>query len=152
MNKVFTLCIVHDDSRILLGMKKRGFGMGKWNGFGGKVEPGENINEAAKREVFEEVGIEIPEPEHMGTIEFEFVGNPQILEVHVFHTKEFRGEPKESEEMRPEWFSKNKIPYEKMWKDDPLWFPLLFAGKKFEAKFLFGDGGATILEHTLTEV
>jgi 8-oxo-dGTP pyrophosphatase MutT (NUDIX family) len=26
---------------ILLAMKKRGFGEGKWNGAGGKVEPGE---------------------------------------------------------------------------------------------------------------
>ncbi|CAN0505072.1 unnamed protein product, partial [Ectocarpus sp. 12 AP-2014] len=37
-----------DDSKeILLGMKKRGFGEGKWNGFGGKVESGESVEEAA---------------------------------------------------------------------------------------------------------
>lgn len=43
--------------QILLGMKKRGFGMGKWNGFGGKVEPGETIEEGALREMAEESGV-----------------------------------------------------------------------------------------------
>ena len=47
--KQFTLVFVLDESRILLGLKKRGFGCGRWNGFGGKVEAGETIAEAAKR-------------------------------------------------------------------------------------------------------
>ncbi len=47
--KLYTLVFLVDDDRVLLGMKKRGFGAGKWNGFGGKVEPGETIEEAAIR-------------------------------------------------------------------------------------------------------
>ncbi|CAN0403706.1 unnamed protein product, partial [Ectocarpus sp. 8 AP-2014] len=47
----------HDANEILLGMKKRGFGEGKWNGFGGKVESGESVEEAAKRELMEEAGL-----------------------------------------------------------------------------------------------
>jgi hypothetical protein len=39
--------IVND--KILLGFKKRGFGLHKWNGLGGKVEPNESIAEGAKR-------------------------------------------------------------------------------------------------------
>lgn len=39
--------LVCQEGRVLLGMKKRGFGMGKYNGFGGKVEPGESIEAAA---------------------------------------------------------------------------------------------------------
>lgn len=57
--KVLTLCIIHDHPRVLLGLKKRGFGIGRWNGFGGKVEPGETVEAAAKREVLEEAGIKI---------------------------------------------------------------------------------------------
>jgi hypothetical protein len=45
-------------SSVLLGLKKRGFGAGKWNGFGGKVEQGESIRTAAIREMKEEAGIE----------------------------------------------------------------------------------------------
>jgi len=51
--KLFTLCIVLKRNEILLGMKKRGFGKGKWNGFGGKVLRGETIEKAAKRELRE---------------------------------------------------------------------------------------------------
>ncbi|MDR0650832.1 MAG: NUDIX domain-containing protein [Candidatus Peribacteria bacterium] len=41
--------------QLLLAMKKRGFGVGKWSGPGGKVEEGESISQAAVREVEEEV-------------------------------------------------------------------------------------------------
>ena len=48
-NKLYTLALIRNNDNILLGMKKRGFGVGRWNGFGGKVHSGETILEAAKR-------------------------------------------------------------------------------------------------------
>ena len=42
--------------RVLLGMKKRGFGVGKWNGFGGKLHANETMVECAARELHEESG------------------------------------------------------------------------------------------------
>lgn len=47
--KVLTLVLPTKPDHILLGYKKRGFGMNKWNGFGGKVEENESIREAALR-------------------------------------------------------------------------------------------------------
>ena len=47
MRKVLTLCLAIQDGRLLLGMKKRGFGARWWNGFGGKIEEGETIEETA---------------------------------------------------------------------------------------------------------
>jgi hypothetical protein len=38
MKKILTLCVPINDGKVLLGMKKRGFGAGRWNGFGGKME------------------------------------------------------------------------------------------------------------------
>ena len=39
-----TLCFpVNTAGDILLGRKKRGFGVTKWNGFGGKIETGETF-------------------------------------------------------------------------------------------------------------
>lgn len=45
----YTLAFIRKEDRILLGMKKRGFGVGRWNGFGGKVHSDEMILQAAKR-------------------------------------------------------------------------------------------------------
>lgn len=56
--KLFTLMLISNNEQILLGMKKRGFGMGKYNGFGGKVEAAESIIDAAIRETKEECGVE----------------------------------------------------------------------------------------------
>ena len=53
-NKLLTLTFVRESAKVLLGYKKRGFGEGRWNGFGGKVEPGETIEEGAKRFVIQD--------------------------------------------------------------------------------------------------
>jgi hypothetical protein len=65
--------------------------------------------------------------------------------VHVFRVDRFSGEPVETEEMRPEWFPVDAIPYDQMWPDDRYWLPLFLAGKKFRTRFLFGEGD-TVLE------
>jgi len=144
--KVLTLCIVHQHPRVLLGMKKRGFGEGRWNGFGGKVEKGESIEEATKRECFEEAGITVRSIEPLGTVHFEFQGNPEILEVHISKAVEFEGDPVESDEMRPQWFEIADIPFGLMWPDDRYWVPLFLKGIKFSGRFLF-DEDQRILEH-----
>jgi len=122
---------------VLLGKKKRGFGLGKWNGFGGKVEPNESIEQAAWRELKEEAGIEAIDLKPLGLILFEFENDPKLLEVHVFTTTTFKGEPTESDEMQPQWWRYDEIPYDQMWKDDAIWFPLLFGRKYFVGYFLF---------------
>lgn len=149
--KILTLCVVNDGSRVLLGMKKRGFGMGRWNGFGGKVTEGETIERAALRELHEEAGIKATNLEKRGLLTFAFEGDPQILEVHVFAVPYFTGVPSESEEMQPQWFSHRVIPFDAMWPDDKHWFPLLLAGKNFKGEFNF-RGMDTILNYQLKEV
>jgi 8-oxo-dGTP diphosphatase/2-hydroxy-dATP diphosphatase len=151
MKKLLTLCIVHQGDRVLLGMKKRGFGEGRWNGFGGKVAAGETIEEAARREMREEAGVEVKELEKMGILEFEFQGNPEILEVHVFRAQDFTGEPTESEEMRPKWYCVDEIPFDSMWPDDKFWIPMFLKDKKFKGRFLFGPGD-DILEYSLDTI
>jgi 8-oxo-dGTP diphosphatase / 2-hydroxy-dATP diphosphatase len=148
--KIFTLCLLRKDDQILLGIKKYGFGVGKWNGFGGKVEKGESIVEATKREMREEAGVEVVDLEKFGLLDFEFQDNPDILEVHIFHAKDFSGMPNETSEMKPQWFEIDRIPYAEMWPDDQFWLPLFLAGKKFKGKFLFNQEKETkIIRHNL---
>ncbi|KAM6967179.1 oxidized purine nucleoside triphosphate hydrolase [Tautogolabrus adspersus] len=149
--KLLTLVLVVRPGRVLLGMKKRGFGEGKWNGFGGKVQPGETIEDAARRELQEESGLTVDDLKKVGNITFEFVGETQLLDVHVFRADDYHGEPTESEEMRPQWFESDKIPFSEMWADDIMWFPLLLQNKKFVGHFKF-QGHDVILSHTLEEV
>lgn len=140
MKKLLTLCLLVQDGKILLGMKKRGFGAGRWNGFGGKVEAGESIEDGVKREMKEECGVEIEQMEKVGIHEFRFEKNPQeVLEVHVFRVDAFDGDPTETEEMRPRWFRLEDIPYDEMWEDDRYWLPFFLEGKKFRTKFLFDN-------------
>lgn len=152
MKKILTLCLIQNDGRILLGMKRRGFGAGRWNGFGGKVEEGETIEEAAKRETWEECGITVTEMEKVGIHEFRFESKrDEVLEVHVFRVRSYFGEPYETNEMRPQWFTTDAIPYDEMWPDDIHWLPVFLTGKKFRTKFLFGDGDR-VLENHVEEV
>ncbi|XP_068940903.1 oxidized purine nucleoside triphosphate hydrolase isoform X1 [Petaurus breviceps papuanus] len=126
-SRIYTLVLVMKPQQILLGMKKRGFGAGRWNGFGGKVEDGESIEEGAKRELLEESGLTVDTLQKIGKITFEFV------------------------EMRPQWFQLEQIPFSDMWPDDYYWFPLMLQKKKFHGYFKF-QGQDTILDYTLSEV
>jgi len=132
------------DNKILLAMKKRGFGVGKWNGMGGKVKPGEGIEAAAVRETLEEVVIDVATSSliRIARLEFYFPGGKEESnqEVHVFETGAWSGTPQETEEMRPEFFDINELPYEDMWSDDEIWIPDALIGNYFvEAAFIFDD-------------
>ncbi|MDP2735053.1 MAG: 8-oxo-dGTP diphosphatase [bacterium] len=151
MKKLFTLCIVHQGNQVLLGMKKRGFGEGRWNGFGGKVKEGESIEEAMERELLEEAGISPVSFAKRGIMEFRFAEDPVVLEVHAFHVPAFVGEPQETEEMMPQWYAVGDIPFEKMWQDDKFWLPLFLEGKTLRGRFSFSNDD-TLLDYALDEV
>ncbi len=73
-----------------------------------------------------------------------FFKDGKHLEVHVFVIRGWEGEPVETEEMRPEWFSYSKIPYENMWADDIHWLPRVIAGEKLCGKIWFNEDGKSI--------
>ncbi|XP_051996119.1 oxidized purine nucleoside triphosphate hydrolase-like [Xyrauchen texanus] len=124
-SKLLTLVLEVQPGRVLLGMKKRGFGAGKWNVFGGKVQTVETIEQAARLELLEESGLTVDTLYKIGQIKFEFIGETELLDVHIFRADTYKGEPTESEEMRPQWFDTDKIPFSQMWVDNILWFPLM---------------------------
>lgn len=139
-----TLCLLLKENQILLAMKKRSFGKGKWNGVGGKIdlEKGDkNVLDSIIREAKEEIGVNIINPEKVGLLHFTFPYKPEWDQnVHLFLAKKWEGEPEESEEMMPKWFSLSKIPYSDMWDDDKYWLPHILEGKKLTAHFVFKEG------------
>lgn len=124
--KVRTICLVTDGPKILLGMKKEGFGAGRWNGFGGRIEDGETVEAAAVRELAEESGITAAADalEKVAVVTCHFSGNPEV-ELHVFRVAFWQGEPAESKEMRPEWHDLERMPWHEMWDGDRRWLPLV---------------------------
>jgi len=134
--------------KICLAMKKRGFGAGRWNGVGGKVNEGESIEEATKREAHEEIGIVLKVMSKVAELSFTFPNNVSWNQlVHVYLTDKWEGDPVESEEMKPEWFSVNAIPFPDMWPDDIFWLPKVIDGKLIKGGFAFGEKDLILEQH-----
>jgi mutator protein MutT len=134
------------EGELLLAMKKRGFGKGKWNGAGGKVEPGETPLQAAIRETEEEVGLTPLNPRKIAEIDFYITTEPDFNNfTHVFVADKWEGEPHETEEMRPKWFPLGDIPYDKMWGDDIAWLPDVIENRRFTASYTL-DGEDNIVD------
>jgi len=132
---------------ICLAMKKRGFGVGRWNGVGGKVgdKHKETIEEAARRETKEEIGVDIGDLCKVAELTFYFPHNPAWdQQAHVFFAENWRGELSESDEMNPKWFLVDEIPYQKMWPDDEFWLPEILRGNLLKATFKFGENNVIL--------
>ena len=135
--------------RILLGMKNRGFGTGKYNAFGGKflhdddddgdvTKVKETVEECACRELKEETNIKIPiermKQSKIGIQRFTFEDNIQNeMIVHLFHT-DLSSSIEESyniigcDEITPIWFDNfDLIPFDNMFADDSLWLTTLLS-------------------------
>ncbi len=145
--KKSTLCYCIKDDQVLLAMKKRGFGSGKWNGYGGKVNENENPITAAVRELEEESGLVADEKnlQQVALVQFYFDGNP-IFECFVYTTHTWHNDPIETEEMRPQWYPISALPFVEMWAADVKWIPLILKGEKIEAEVNFNTDGSVVKE------
>ena len=147
--KHVTLLFLRRENQILLAMKKRGFGVDKWNGVGGKLDEGETPEQAAIRECQEEITVTPHNIQPAG--ELHFFDRPDVEHYcHVYVTTEWEGEPEETEEMRPQWFDTSDIPYDYMWPDDIEWMPKLLAGQLFKGTIVIEND--SIIECELEEV
>ena len=137
--KQTTLLYIIKDDKILLAEKKRGFGVGKINGIGGKLEKGETVEQAMIRETQEEIGVTPLSCQHLATITFRFGGfeSEETEVTTVFVASEYKGEIIETDEMRPFWYEIDKIPYDKMFSADKIWFPEVLKGKHFTCEVVF---------------
>ena len=137
-----TLCYIKSNNKTLMvyrNKKPNDMHAGKWNGLGGKFEPGESPEECIIREVREESGLEIWEPKLHGLLMFpNFKGGDWY--VFVFTAREFEGELIDSPEGRLEWIPDEKLTSLNLWESDQIFFPWLEKDKFFSAKFIYqGD-------------
>ncbi len=137
---------------VLLAMKKRGFGQGKWNGTGGKPEEGETVEASARRETLEEIGVVVGGLELRVVSDFFFPHNIAWSQrVLTYFCTSWQGEPVETEEMNPQWFSFDGLPFDLMWPDDVLWLPRALDGEILRGRFVFNEA-QQMIEHNVRAV
>jgi 8-oxo-dGTP diphosphatase len=145
------LCLIRRTTaagpEVLLGLKKTGFGQGRWVGLGGHIEPGEKPAAAAAREVEEESSLVVSADmlEHVASIEFRFPWRPAWDQTaQVYLTSCFAGEPAESDEVAPRWYPEDALPFDLMWDDARHWMPRVLAGEHVAVTITFAADCATV--------
>jgi len=140
-----TLGYVVRDGRVLLVHRQRHGDdhQGKWNGLGGKLEPGEDAVTCLKRELREEAGIEATSLRLRGTVSWPGFGSDGSDWFGlVFLVDDFDGTPPERNEDGPlRWVPVAEIGELPMWEGDRHFLPLVFDdGPQFHAVIPYRDG------------
>lgn len=108
-HKFIGVAVVWNEQRqILIDRRRPGGALGSlWEFPGGKVEPGETVEECIKREVWEEIGVTIEVGEHLITIEHVYPHLHVTLTVHQCRYISGIPQPIECEEVQ--WVSLEEI-------------------------------------------
>lgn len=141
--KLATLCYVQKENKTLMlfrNKKENDYHEGKWNGLGGKFEPGETPEECAIREVYEESGLRVKNPVIKGFVTFPLFDGKDDWYVFLFVFRNFEGELINSPEGRLEWIANENLKELNLWEGDQIFIPWLFEDKFFSAKFNYEDG------------
>ncbi|GAB4423264.1 MAG: 8-oxo-dGTP diphosphatase [Turneriella sp.] len=138
-----TLCYVqHEGKTLMMHRNKRpdDVHLGKYNGLGGKFEPGESPEECVVREVFEESNLRIV-PQLRGVMTF-----PQFAKGHdwycfLYTSQSFSGELKtECSEGDLVWVPDEEVLDLPLWPGDRIFLDWLRQPKFFSAKFRYENG------------
>jgi 8-oxo-dGTP diphosphatase len=120
--------------------KENDYHQGKWNGLGGKFEPGESPEECAIREIEEESGLIVKKIKMKGFITFPLFDGKEDWYVFLFTADDFDGKLIDSNEGKLEWIPNNKLTDINLWEGDKYFIPWLFKEKFFSAKFIYENG------------
>lgn len=112
---------------------------GKWNGLGGKLEPGETPEECVIREVREESGLIIHNPTLKGILTFPLFANNEDWYAFVFTATQFNGELINSREGDLAWIDDDKLLSLPLWEGDLIFLPWLNNEGFFSGKFVYQD-------------
>ena len=141
--KLATLCYLRHAGQTLMihRVKKAGdIHAGKWNGLGGKLDPGESPEECALREIFEEAGLRVRNPQLKGILTFPEFAKGEDWYVFVYVVKEFEGELIDSPEGDLRWIADTDLTSLNLWEGDPIFMPWLDRPGIFSGKFVYQDG------------
>ena len=138
-----TLCYVRSRGRTLMLHRNKKPGdvhRGKWNGLGGKFEPGESPEECVVREVREESGLTVSDPRLHGVLTFPDFRSGEDWLVFLYTAAKFTGTLGECAEGDLEWIDDAKLLELPLWEGDRVFLPWLSRPGFFSAKFVYRDG------------
>jgi len=141
--KFATLCYVRRDNKTLMVhriKKENDMHQGKWNGLGGKLEPGETPEECAIREIREESGLEVKHLILKGLLTFPLFAKNEDWYAFVYVVDQVEGDLIESPEGILEWVDNDKILELNLWEGDHIFLPWLERSGFFSAKFVYDNG------------
>ena len=145
--------LTNDDNKVLMMLRNKKPGdihKGKWNGLGGKIEQGESPEEAFRREVQEESGLQIVKPTLAGMITFpKFDGVSDWL-AYVFTCSNFSGNIGECPEGELHWVPRNELQELNLWPGDRYFLRWIQAEIFFSAKIVYYDKMLTQISADLT--
>jgi 8-oxo-dGTP diphosphatase len=149
--KLATLCYLRQNGQTLMihrVKRKEDIHQGKWNGLGGKFEPGETPEECVIREVEEESGLRISAPLLKGFLSFPGFANDEDWYAFVFTAAIFEGELTEPPEGYLKWIDDADLLSLSLWEGDRIFLPLLKQSGFFSGKFVYKEG--KLVEHDIT--
>jgi 8-oxo-dGTP diphosphatase len=118
--------------------------LGKYNGLGGKLEPGEDVISGFRREASEEAGIECEKVLLRGTISWPGFGkNGEDWFGFIFRIDSYRGTPlAENHEGTLIWVPVERILELPLWEGDRYFLPLVFSHdpRQFHGVMPYRDG------------
>jgi len=141
--KVATLCYLRkEDKTLMIHRVKKANDMhqGRWNGLGGKFEPGETPEECAIREIREESGLTASNPILKGFLTFPGFANEEDWYAFVFVVDEFEGQLSDSPEGDLKWIDDAELLDLFLWEGDYIFLPWLDRPGIFSGKFTYRDG------------
>ncbi len=147
--KLATLCYVRKDHQTLMvhrNKKANDMHLGKWNGLGGKLEPGETPEECVIRELYEETGLSVRSPQLKGVLTFPGFANDEDWYAFVFIVTDFSGELIDSPEGALAWVEDARLLDLNLWEGDRIFIPWLDQPGFFSGKFTYRDG--RLVDHT----
>ena len=148
--KLATLCYIRRDGHTLMVhriKKANDIHEGKWNGLGGKLEPGETPEECAIREIFEESGLRVRHPLFKGMLTFPLFAHNEDWYAFVFVVTDFDGELIDSPEGQLRWIPDDELLSLNLWEGDRIFLPWLDRPGFFSGKYSYVDG--QLLSHSM---
>ncbi len=148
--KLATLCYLRQDGKTLMVhrvKKENDIHQGKWNGLGGKFEPGETPEACAAREILEESGLRPISMALKGFLTFPNFAHGEDWYAFVFVVDRFEGELIESPEGDLRWIPNEQLLELSLWEGDRLFLPWLDQPGFFSARFVYHNG--RLMEHSV---